>query len=262
MVVENVARFFRQDSGTFGGCFFAIDLVNNDPYVIPNITLDYDIRDTCISENIALDESVDLVFSSGHLELESCSTSELNHNISTKPPVVAVIGAVYSSVSIPLASFICLFNIPQVSFTSSSPLLSDGSLYTYFYRTVPPDNEQAQTMIDLILYFSWGYVSTIYSNGLYGQPGITEFHDLADTNGVCIDLIKGIDDNSDYVLLVNNLMNSSANVVVLFAWPNHVDKLLTEVQILYSSGRLKCGSCGLPVILGLKNLIQITRMLQ
>ena len=216
---------------------FAIDLVNNDPHVLPNITLGYDIRDTCISENIALDESVDLVFSSGRLELESCPASDLNYNISTKPPVVAIIGAIYSSVSIPLASFFRLFKMPQVSFTSSSPLLSDRDLYTYFYRTVPPDSKQPQAMIDLILNFGWDYVSTIYSNGLYGQPGIKEFHDLADTKGVCIDLSKGIDDNSDYVLLANNLTNSSANVVVLFAWPNHVEKLLTEVQTLYSSGR-------------------------
>ena len=215
---------------------FAIDLVNNDPHVLPNITLGYDIRDTCTSENIALDESVDLVFSSGRLELESCQESQSN-NASTEPPVIAVIGAVYSSVSIPLASFFRLFNMPQISFASTSPLLSNRDLYTYFHRTVPPDNEQAQAMIDLILYFGWDHVSTIYSNGLYGQPGIKEFHDLADTKGVCIDLIKGIDDNSDYVLLANNLTNSSANVVVLFAWPDHVDKLLTEVQTLYSSGR-------------------------
>ena len=58
--------FFRQGFGTFGGLFLCnIDLVNNDPHVLPNITLGYDIKDTCISENIALDESVDLVLSSG-----------------------------------------------------------------------------------------------------------------------------------------------------------------------------------------------------
>ena len=215
---------------------FAIDLVNNDPHVLPNITLGYDIRDTCISENIALDESVDLVLSGDRLELESCQESQSN-NVSTKPPVVAVIGAVYSSVSIPVASFFRLFNIPQVSFASGSPLLSDRDLYTYFYRTIPSDSGHAQAMIDLILYFGWDYVSTIYSNGLYGQPGYKAFHDLADTKGVCIDLIKGIDDKTDYVLLANNLMNSSANVVVFFVWPNHVVKLLTEMQTLYSSGR-------------------------
>ena len=217
---------------------FAIDLVNNDPHVLPNITLGYDIRDTCISENIALDESVDLVFSSGGLELESCQESQSN-NISTKPPVVAVIGAVYSSVSIPVASFFRLFKVPQVSFASTSPLLNNRDLYTYFYRTVPPDSEQAQAMIDLILSFGWDHVSTIYSKNLYGQPGINEFHDLANAKGICIDFNKGIDDSTDYILLAKNLMNSSANVVVFFGSPDHVDKLLTEVQTLYYSGSSK-----------------------
>ena len=218
--------------------FFAIDLVNNDPNILPNITLGYDIRDTCISENIALDESVDLVLSSGHLELESCNELQSN-NVSTKPPVVSVtvISAVYSSVSIPVASFFCLFNVPQISFASTSPLSNNRDLYTYFHRTVPPDSEQAQAMIDLILYFGWDHVSTIYLKNLYGQPGINEFHDLVDANGVCIDFNKGIiDDSTDYVLMAKNLMNSSANVVVFFGSPDHVVKLLTEVQTLYYSG--------------------------
>ena len=37
-----------------------------------NITLAYDIRETCTSENIVLDECVHLVFSNGKLELENC----------------------------------------------------------------------------------------------------------------------------------------------------------------------------------------------
>ena len=218
--------------------FFAIDLVNSDPYLLPNITLGYDIRDTCTSENIALDESVDLVFSSGRLELESCIDSESN-NVSTKPPVVAVIGAIVSSVSIPVASFFRVFNMPQISFSSTSPLLSNRDRYTYFYRTVPPDNQQAQAMIDLILHFGWHHVSTIYSNNLYGRPGINEFHLLAEANGICIDFDKGIEDNfikSNYTVLAKKLINSTANVVVLFASYDHVDMLLTEMQTLSSSG--------------------------
>ena len=218
---------------------FAIDLVNNDPHLLPNITLGYDIRDTCISENIALDESVDFVLSSGRSEPESCFDSKFNSSISTIPPVVAVIGAIDSYISIPLASFFRIVNMPQVSFASTSPLLSDRDLYTYFYRTVPSDKYQAQAMIDLILYFGWDYVSTIYSNNLYGQPGINEFHNLAIVENVCIDLNIGIEDTSDYVLLANKLLNSSADIVVLFASSHHVELLLTEVQTLYTSGTSK-----------------------
>ena len=219
--------------------FYAIDLVNNDPHILPNITLGYDIRDTCISENIALDESVDLVLSSGRLELESCFDSDLNNNVSTTPPVVAVIGAIVSYVSIPVASFFRVFNMPQISFSSTSPLLSNRDRYTYFYRTIPPDDQQAQAMIDLIVYFGWDHVSTIYSNNLYGRPGIDEFHRLAQSNGLCIDINEGIEDSFtifNYTALANKLVNSSANVVVLFASINHVKSVLEQVQKLYISG--------------------------
>ena len=91
--------------------------------------------------------------------------------MSTRLPVVAVIGAIVSYVSIPVASFFRVFNMPQISFSSTSPLLSNRDRYTYFYRTIPPDDQQAQAMIDLIVYFGWDHVSTIYSNNLYGWPG-------------------------------------------------------------------------------------------
>ena len=129
MVAENVV-LLDKSLEYFEAILFAIDLVNNNPHLLPNITLGYDIRDTCISENIALDGSVDFVLSSGHLEFECCFDWELNSSISTKPPVVAVIGAIDSHISIPLASLFRIVNIPQVSFASTSPLLNDCDLYT------------------------------------------------------------------------------------------------------------------------------------
>ena len=129
--------------------------------------------------------------------------------------------------------------MPQISFSSTSPLLNNRDRNTYFYHTVPPDNQQAQAMIDIILHFGWYHVSTIYSDNLYSRPSINEFHLLAEANSVCIDLDKVTEDNfikSNYTVMANKLMNSTANVVVLFALYNHVDMLLTEVQTLSSSG--------------------------
>ncbi len=37
---------------------YAIDLINNDKDILLNLTLGYDIRDTCSSENIGLDEGI------------------------------------------------------------------------------------------------------------------------------------------------------------------------------------------------------------
>ena len=42
---------------------FAIDTVNSNESLLPNITLGFDIRDTCYSENIGLDETIDVIIS-------------------------------------------------------------------------------------------------------------------------------------------------------------------------------------------------------
>ena len=207
---------------------YAIDFINSDPYLLPNIKIGYDIRDTCLSENIGLDESIEFVFSD-----DLCHTTCLSNTNTLNTSITAVIGATVSFVSIPVASLFRLFNLPQVSYSSTSSLLSNRDRYNYFFRTIPPDDQQAQAMIDLIVYFGWDHVSTIYSKNSYGQPGIDEFHRLAKIEKICIDVNEGIDENfvtANYTELANKLFNSSANVVVLFAHTQHVINLLTEIK--------------------------------
>ena len=173
---------------------YALDLINSDPNLLPNITLGYDIRDTCVSENVALDESADFIFqgSEGLVDCSSCSEIATGSNVTSTLTVSAVIGATTSQVSIAVASLLRLFTVPQVSYSSSSPILSNRDRYSYFYRTIPPDDQQAQAMIDLVIRFGWTYVSAIHTNNAYGEPGIDRFRQLADAAGICIDLDLGI----------------------------------------------------------------------
>ena len=216
---------------------YAIDLVNSDPYLLPNITIGYDIRDTCMSENIGLDESIEFVSSQ-----DLCHDTCLSNTTTLNTTITAVIGSTLSIVSIPVASLFRLFNLPQVSFSSTSPILNHRDCFTYFFRTVPPDDQQAQAMIDLIVYFGWDHVSTIYSNNVYGQPGIAEFHHLAKIENICIDLNEGIDENfvtANYTEIAKKLFNSSANVVVLFAYENHVIDLMREIKTVQGNSKRK-----------------------
>ena len=220
---------------------YAIDSVNSDPNLLPNLTLGYDIRDTCKRENVAMDETIDLVLSSGDLELESCARIVTNE--SEVVPVSVIIGAFESFITIPMAGLLRLFKKPQISYGSSSTALSNRDLYSYFYRTFPPDDKQAQAMVDLILHFGWDHISTINSNNLYGQRGIEEVKKHATASGICTDLDAIITDEfeiADYTNLAGKLLNSSANVVVLFASVHHVRSLFTELdrlQTLHESSR-------------------------
>ena len=63
----------------------------------------------------------------------------------------------------------CLFQIPQISYASTSTELSDKTRFEYFSRVVPPDNRQAQAMVQVVQGLGWKYVSTVAVEGEYGE---------------------------------------------------------------------------------------------
>lgn len=71
--------------------------------------------------------------------------------------------------------FLLLLQIPQISYASTAPELSDNNRYDYFSRVVPPDSYQAQTMVDIVKALGWNYVSTLASEGNYGESGVDAF---------------------------------------------------------------------------------------
>ncbi|KAJ8265451.1 hypothetical protein COCON_G00145500 [Conger conger] len=64
---------------------------------------------------------------------------------------------------------------PQVSYASTAPELSDNTRYDFFSRVVPPDTYQAQAMVDIVKAMRWNYVSTVASEGNYGESGVDAF---------------------------------------------------------------------------------------
>lgn len=91
---------------------FAIDLINKDPELLPNVTLGARILDTCSRDTYALEQS--LTFVQALIEKDGsdvrCSNGE--PPIFTKPDkVVGVIGASSSSVSIMVANILRLFKV-------------------------------------------------------------------------------------------------------------------------------------------------------
>ena len=78
------------------------------------------------------------------------------------------------------------FQIPQISYASTSTVLSDKSRFEYFSRVVPPDNFQAQAMVEIAKSMGWKYVSTVAAEGEYGEKGIASFIALAKKAGICV----------------------------------------------------------------------------
>ena len=89
--------------------------------------------------------------------------------------LVGVIGAHSSDLSKVIADFLRVFGIPQISYGSTASLLSDKTIYSHFFRTVPPDTQQAKAIVDICVELGWTYVLTIHSAGVYGEKGMEDF---------------------------------------------------------------------------------------
>ncbi|XP_061898968.1 metabotropic glutamate receptor 8-like [Entelurus aequoreus] len=215
---------------------FAIDLINKDPELLPNVTLGARILDTCSRDTYALEQS--LTFVQALIERDASDVRCANG----EPPVLAkldkvvgVIGASASSVSVMVANILRLFKIPQVSYASTAAELSDNTRYDFFSRVVPPDSYQAQSMLDVVLAMGWNYVSTLASEGNYGESGVDAFVQISrESGGVCIAQSLKIPREpkaGEFDKMVLRLLETpNARAVITFANEDDIRRILEAVK--------------------------------
>lgn len=216
---ENECGIFSENPGYhfMEAMLHAVDRVNKNPNILPGITLGAKVYDTCQSKTIAADYAkrfISMTFSSNK-----------------KVQLAGVVGSLSSGVSETVANFLRVFEIPQISYSSTSVTLSNKDIYSYFLRTVPPDSFQTKAIVDIIRKFGWSYVSTVNSAGTYGTKGVEMFWKTADENGICVDVkaeLTPFPSPAEYDSVIEKLQNTKQqnNVVVVFATQGDIRRLL------------------------------------
>ncbi|PFX18727.1 Metabotropic glutamate receptor 8 [Stylophora pistillata] len=213
---------------------FAVDQINRNPNLLPNITLGMSAYDTCDLYTKALEESLGFVMKS-----RSKTICELGDTFSTPAPkkgkiLAGIVGAASSSVSIQVANLLRLFNLPQISYASTTPDLSDKTKYDFFVRTVPPDNYQARAMVDVVRGLKWTSVFTVHSEGIYGERGIREFSNGAKAANICIAgsyKIEGSNNEMQIDDIISDFgKHEQVRAVILFCTDTDARRLLKGVQ--------------------------------
>lgn len=80
-----------------------------------------------------------------------------------------IIGEARSECSMAIAKLTNHSAIPQISYASTSPELSDNSKYPYFFRTCPSDVHQARALSELITVHEWATMGTIAVDDRYSS---------------------------------------------------------------------------------------------
>uniref|UniRef100_A0A286XTA5 Extracellular calcium-sensing receptor n=1 Tax=Cavia porcellus TaxID=10141 RepID=A0A286XTA5_CAVPO len=217
---------------------FAIEEINSSPALLPNMTLGYRIFDTCNTVSKALEATLSFVAQN---KIDSLNLDEFCNCSEHIPSTIAVVGATGSGVSTAVANLLGLFYIPQVSYASSSRLLSNKNQFKSFLRTIPNDEHQATAMADIIEYFRWNWVGTIAADDDYGRPGIEKFREEAEERDICIDfseLISQYSDEEEIQHVVEVIQNSTAKVIVVFSSGPDLEPLIKEIVRRNITGKI------------------------
>ncbi|KAG8451035.1 hypothetical protein GDO86_003350 [Hymenochirus boettgeri] len=221
---------------------YALDRINTDNNLLPNITLGARILDTCSRDTHALEQSLSFVqplIDKDRAEVRCLSGG--NPIVAQPERVVGVIGASSSSVSIMVANILRLFKIPQVSYASTAPDLSDNSRYDFFSRVVPSDTYQAQAMVDIVKALKWSYVSTLASEGSYGESGVEAFIQKSREDGsLCVAQSVKIPREAkvgDFDKIIRRLLETSnARAVIIFASEDDIRRVLAAAKRANQTG--------------------------
>uniref|UniRef100_A0A8C1K508 G-protein coupled receptors family 3 profile domain-containing protein n=1 Tax=Cyprinus carpio TaxID=7962 RepID=A0A8C1K508_CYPCA len=211
---------------------FAINEINNNPNLLPNMTLGYQIYDNCLRLGVAFRGATALV--SGTEE----TVSDLN--CKGPPPVIGIIGDPGSTHSIAISSVLGLFRLPMISFYATCSCLSDRKKYPSFFRTIPSDAFQVRAMVQILRHFGWIWVGLLYSNNDYGIYAAQSFHKEMQLFGHCVafsEILPNVNNPIDIQRIMGVIQASTARVLVVFSPSSLLIPLMEEVVLQNMTGR-------------------------
>ncbi|XP_058833240.1 metabotropic glutamate receptor 8 isoform X3 [Topomyia yanbarensis] len=214
---------------------YTLDKINMDN-LIPNVTIGAHILDDCDKDTYGLEMAVDFI--KGSISNIDDATDYNNCSRGHKKKVISgVVGAASSVTSIQVANLLRLFRIPQVSYFSTSPELSNKQRFEYFSRTIPSDHYQVKAIVDIVRKLGWSYISIIYEESNYGIKAFEELDELLSKNGICIaikeKLVKdsGVAEKIAYDNIVLKLLTKPrAKGVIIFGSDQEVAEVMRAVR--------------------------------
>ncbi|XP_069755239.1 extracellular calcium-sensing receptor-like [Narcine bancroftii] len=211
---------------------FTVQEINQDPSLLPNITLGYNIYDTCTTPVHSLRAT---------LSLASGPSEDLSHyKCKGASSIPVIVGDSGSTQSLVVASTVMPFKVPMVSYFSSCTCLGNRNEFPAFFRTMPSDVHQARGLAQLVHRFGWTWVGSVAGSDDYGRSGIQAFSEQVSRLGVCIaftEVIPKVYSRQKILQITEAIRASTARVIVMFAIEGDAYPLIREIVKQNITGR-------------------------
>uniref|UniRef100_W5LLL8 Olfactory receptor C family, q14 n=1 Tax=Astyanax mexicanus TaxID=7994 RepID=W5LLL8_ASTMX len=212
---------------------FAIDEINRNPNLLPNITLGYHLYDNCVKLAVAFRAATALI----------SGTDQTLHSLDCtgSPPVIGIVGDPGSTHSIAISSVLGLFRVPMVSYFATCSCLSNRHQYPSFFRTIPSDDFQVRAIVQILKRFGWTWVGLVYSDDDYGINAAHAFHqDVQRQFSGCVafsEMLPRDNNRRDIGRIVRVIRDSTAKVVVAISTEAYLLPFMDEVALRKVTGK-------------------------
>ncbi|XP_044526958.1 vomeronasal type-2 receptor 26-like [Gracilinanus agilis] len=196
---------------------FAIEEINKDTKLLPNITLGYHIYNTYPSDASTLESS--LMWLSGQ------RLAVPNYHCQKQGKSVAIIGGATSELSVQMATLLELYKYPQISYGPYDPILSDKAHFSSIYQLAPKESTLTLGMVRLMVHFNWTWVGLVISDDSRGETFLWNIREEMTRKGVCVTFTEKIPTTEKYTInshtiIMSRIDRSSANVIVVYGDDN------------------------------------------
>ncbi|XP_023563203.1 LOW QUALITY PROTEIN: vomeronasal type-2 receptor 116-like [Octodon degus] len=207
---------------------FAIEEINKNPHLLPNISLGYEF-DNILYSYWRILESV--------LILYPGQSGTPNYSCGTQTKTIALLTASPWAFSSQVGPLLERYKFPQLTFGTFNPEFSDSGQFPSLHQVAPKDASLALAMVSLMLHFSWTWVGLVITEGQNGFQFLSDVRGQTDRNGVCIAFVTMISNPLVSYLSVTKLKNfltreiSLVNVVIIYYDSDNLNNVNHQIEL-------------------------------
>ncbi|XP_028622433.1 vomeronasal type-2 receptor 116-like [Grammomys surdaster] len=192
---------------------FAIEEINKNALILPNMSLGYSIYNAGPSEVETMKSF--LVWLTGKFKPLP------NYNCKSEEKSVAIITGTTWEISNIIGTLLVLYKHPQLTFGHFEPSMNDPEKFPSLYQMASKDYSLALGMVSLITYFRWNWVGLAISDDEKGVHFVSDLIPMMERNKVCVAFMEMIPADHKFTIIESNVYYSpiarnSVKVVIIY----------------------------------------------
>nr|XP_056723027.1 vomeronasal type-2 receptor 116-like [Euleptes europaea] len=215
-------RFFERNYQHTLAILSAVNEINENPRLLPNITLGYNIYENYQTARIVTKATVDLLCTGQeHLVFP-------NYVCGRQKKPLAVIQGGDNQVFFHMASILSLYKIPQLTYGLANNIVSDEARFPSSYWMSPKEESQFMGIVELLLHFRWTWVSLAAPVNEDGDWFVNTLTVMITRSGNCVAFVWRIPTAGTVISISKSetvqkyqaeLMQRKANVFIYYGGP-------------------------------------------